>query len=251
MKILTLCFLLFSCPLLAEKPQFPPLELPSVQWKTIPPHASAQAETLKDEEIKAQFKLTSQRFKAKGFEIDKIDQFTMDGKLYSETVVYFKNENLIRVTADNYHTDAKMDIRYDQKQIYIHFVKKGESDFDVMDREPNIHLWFELHRLIKKNWDQLAKKQTIEFELLVPYIAKTFSFEINKVADEMIQNKPASRFSIQASNWLISKMMDPIFYSIEKQPPHRILFYQGPIGAIIKGEDKPKRVNGTQLWSYK
>ena len=91
---------------------------------------------------------------------------------------------------------------------------------------------------IAAHWNELIKGRTVKCRYIVPSRAETVGFEFKKHAESTRQGKPVIIIKMSPSSYLIAALVDPLFFTLEKDGDHRVLQYDGRTDPKVKAGTK-------------
>lgn len=103
------------------------------------------------------------------------------------------------------------------------FTSQGKLETDEEDIEPNMIVADMIGDHIRKNWDELAKGETIKFRFLLAERLETIGFKIFVDKEREVRGIPAVDIKMKPSSFIIAALTDPLIFTVEKNSPHRIL----------------------------
>lgn len=77
------------------------------------------------------------------------------------------------------------------------------------------------------HWDELNRGETVKFRYLVVPRLETIAFKLASESPGDFKGKKVIRIKMTPSSWVVSKMLDPLTFTVEADPPHRVLQYWG------------------------
>ena len=80
---------------------------------------------------------------------------------------------------------------------------------------------------IVKHWDELAGGKEVAFRCVIPSRLETVGFELVKESETDWHGKKVLRLRMKASNFFAARLVAPLFFMVESEPPHRVLEYTG------------------------
>ena len=82
-------------------------------------------------------------------------------------------------------------------------------------------------RFLAAHWDSLARGQKVACRCIVVPRQRTVGFTFRKEAETVWKGHDALELKMEPSSWLVSLVVDPLHFVVEKNPPHRVLQYTG------------------------
>ena len=104
---------------------------------------------------------------------------------------------------------------------------------------------------IAAHWDALAKGSAARFRYIVPSRKETVGFKLVKESETTWQGKPVVRLRMEPTSFIIAQLVDPIFFVVEKNDPHRVLEYIGRTTPLMKSGNKWKDVDAVTIFDWK
>jgi hypothetical protein len=80
---------------------------------------------------------------------------------------------------------------------------------------------------LASHWEALAHGEKITCRYIVIPRRETVGFTFSKTAESAWQGQPVLIIRMGASSPLVAALIDPLVFTIEKAPPHRVLQYSG------------------------
>ena len=77
------------------------------------------------------------------------------------------------------------------------------------------------------HWDELARGETMQFRYIVVPRLETIAFKLKRESAGELRGKKVVRIKMAPSSRLIAQFLDPLVFTVEADPPHRILQYWG------------------------
>jgi hypothetical protein len=124
------------------------------------------------------------------------------------------------------HPDPK---NPDRQKIFINHghVNDSKAKGTGDDLPQNTVIDDTLYPLILAHWDELLRGAIVKFHFVSLEWEKAFAFKLTKAADSILDGKWVVRIKMEPSSPIVARFMNPIYFSIEKDGPHRMLEYVG------------------------
>jgi hypothetical protein len=106
-------------------------------------------------------------------------------------------------------------------------------------------------RYVQAHWDSLNAGVAVKFRYVALERAETVGFKLVKEAETTWGNKPAIRIRMEPTSLIIAALVDPLYFTVEKNPPHRILSYVGRVTPKIEKEGKWKDLDAVTVYDWK
>ncbi len=99
-----------------------------------------------------------------------------------------------------------------------------------------------------KNLSQLQQGKTITFDLMLPIHLRAIEFRLQKRDDEVIDGTTYEVVSMEPSNFIFRKMVDPSYFYLSKTKPQQLIRYHG---RLLPANDQGKGVSGIMVYGNK
>ena len=103
---------------------------------------------------------------------------------------------------------------------------------------------------IESHWTILESGSVARFRYIVLSRKETVGFKLIKEADITWRGKSAVRIRMEPTSIIIAKLVDPLFFVVEKESPHRILEYTGRTTPLIKVGNKWKDLDAVSIFEW-
>ena len=160
-----------------------------------------------------------------------VQYFSKSGRLVLEEFGQFSKKPLcfqkLRVT--DYIKGRKESFVYGEKACLITFKRTSEARLKekrLRIIENTIHGTMMNHYL-KKHLNQLKEGKRVEFRLLVPSRLRTYKFYFILIGEKSLDNHECYVIKMKPSSIILKAMVPASFYTIQKNPPHLLLKYDG------------------------
>lgn len=100
------------------------------------------------------------------------------------------------------------------------------------------------------HWNELSRGESVNFRLIVESRLETVGFKFVKEADVNWNGKPAIRLRMEASNFVIAQLVDPLFFTVEKAEPHRVFEYVGRVTPKLRDGSKWKDLDARTVYDW-
>ena len=80
---------------------------------------------------------------------------------------------------------------------------------------------------LKDHWDALKDGASLKFRFAVIPRAETVGFRLTRQGDTTRDGVPAVVLRMEPASWIIARLVDPLFFTVEKGGQHRVLEYVG------------------------
>jgi hypothetical protein len=103
----------------------------------------------------------------------------------------------------------------------------GKKKTDSEDLKPDTLIGDMLPYFIVGHWSELARGQAVNFRFIASSRLETVGFKLVKEADVMWRGNPALRLRMEPSSVVIRQIVDPLYFTVERDGAHHVLEYVG------------------------
>jgi hypothetical protein len=103
---------------------------------------------------------------------------------------------------------------------------------------------------IASHWSVLEKGAPAKFRLLVLSRKETVGFKFVKESEATRKGVPVVRLRMEPTSFIIARLVDPLFFDVEKNPPHRILEYRGRTTPLVRNGNKWKDLDALCVYDW-
>ena len=177
--------------------------------------------------------------------LDKAGQLRLE-----ENEVFHTNSlDLIRFNLKDFKSGREEEFYKMQDKIVIRYKKDSQSDMKEKVKKQYSHL---LHGsmivlYIKKHIKEIGQDKKISVKLLVPKYLTAYGFVLKKIDETRINGRNCYAIKMYMSSWLLRAFVKPTYFYIEKDPPHRLLKFEG---IITPKADNGKSFRGIAAFKY-
>jgi hypothetical protein len=100
------------------------------------------------------------------------------------------------------------------------------------------------------HWDALARGDKVKCRYLVVPRRETLGFTFVKDKDTSYQGQGAILVRMEPSSRLLAALVDPLFFTIETNSPHRVWGYSGRTTPKIRSGNKWKDLDGVTVFDW-
>jgi len=182
-----------------------------------------------------------------------------DGKLAARERVSYEGDLLVSYELEELQIGAsgRAAIRHHPDN-----PSQGNIDF-VYTREPdgrpkshteglreNILVADMVGQFLASHWDTLERREKVKCRYIVVPRSETVGFTFAKDGDATRAGVPVIVVRMEASSALVAPLVDPLFFTIEKSPPHRVLEYTGRTTPKIQVKGKWKDLDALTVFDW-
>ena len=103
---------------------------------------------------------------------------------------------------------------------------------------------------LSAHWDDLVKGETVKCRYIAATRAETVGFKFAKHSESTWQGKPVVIIKMSASSVIIAALVDPLYFTMEKNGEHRVLEYDGRTTPKIKDGNKWKDLDAVTVFDW-
>jgi hypothetical protein len=184
-----------------------------------------------------------------------------DGVVICRENILYRSSQLVSYAMEDSRAGVRGSIVIDhgtkkrgEQQILLDYIEKrpsGPKIHQATERlEPNTLISDTIYPYILTHWDYLRQGTVVKFHFISLDPATTLNFRLVKEAETNWQGRAVVRIKMEASNFIVAHWINPIYFLIEKAPPHRIFSYIGRTTprALVDGAWKPMDAEAVFDW---
>ena len=103
---------------------------------------------------------------------------------------------------------------------------------------------------IVSHWTALDSGSAARFRYIVLSRKETVGFKLVKDIETVWNGKKAVRFKMAPTSFIIAQLVDPLFFVVEKNSPHRILEYTGRTTPLVRDGNKWKELDAQCVFDW-
>lgn len=157
-----------------------------------------------------------------------------DGKPAARERVVYDGTNLISFKLEEFQIGAVSSaiIRTNpanarEKQIAFEHAQASTRKSNVEKLQANILIGDMIAPFITANWRTLSEGATVKLRLVALSRTETVGFKLRKESEAVWKEKPVVHIRMEPSSLIVARLLDPLIFVMDKEPPHRILQYTG------------------------
>ena len=101
------------------------------------------------------------------------------------------------------------------------------------------------------HWAELSKGREVKCRYLVVPRKETVGFAFARHAESRWRGTPVVVIRMEPSSWIIRQIVEPLFFTVEKEGQHRILQYTGRTTPKIKSKGGWKDLDALSIFDWK
>jgi len=125
--------------------------------------------------------------------------------------------------------------------------KAGNTD----DLEKDTLIDDSIYPFILAHWDELMKGASVKFRFVSLEWERTFGFKLSKSAESVVDGKPVVTIRMDPTSMVVAHFMDPLYFTAEKDSPHRVIEYLGRTTPRIKNGKAWKYLDADTVFDWK
>ncbi len=184
-----------------------------------------------------------------------------DGKPAARERVVYEGDNLVSYELEELQTGARgrADIRRDTAVFAKGRIRFEYSKIAGLDAKPKV-----ASESLQKNtlvndmvgpflashWDALVSEQTVKCRYTVVPRMETVGFGFRKEAESKWEGRKVIVIKMAATSPVIAALVDPLFFTMEMNAPHRVLAYAGRTTPKIKSGGKWKDLDAFTVFDW-
>jgi hypothetical protein len=159
-----------------------------------------------------------------------------DGKPAAQEEVVYEGNNLVSFVLHEFQIGAEGSARIhyssaESAEPLIHFEYSKGSGVTTKARDealrPDTLIGDMIAPFLADHWDALIRGQKVRFRYIVVPRMETVGFTFLKEADSDPLNPETVLIRMEPTSRIIATLVDPLDFSVEKAPPHRVRQYDG------------------------
>jgi hypothetical protein len=103
---------------------------------------------------------------------------------------------------------------------------------------------------LKAHWDALQRGEKVQCRFLVIPRRETVGFTFVKDSESTWQGRSAVIVKMQATSIFVAELVDPLFFTLEKDAPHRVLRYTGRTTPKIRARGDWKDLDAVTVFDW-
>jgi len=163
-------------------------------------------------------------------------QFTTpDGKLAAVETVFYESNQLVSYGMKEFQANLSGSIEIGpepaqagQSRIRIGYAKALVPIQGAWQPlAPNTLIDDDLYPFMLAHWDDLMGGESVKFHFVSIEWQRTFNFRLVKTGENVVAGHNCEQIAMKPVGFLLSQVVNPLVFTVEKAPPHLILSYLG------------------------
>jgi len=164
------------------------------------------------------------------------DFYNPDGSLGAREKVRYERDRLARFDLEEGQTGATghavVELLANQRQRvqFQYTTRSGQSEKRRQKSETvreELLISDMLPGFMTRHWDELSRGEAVRFRYLVVPRLETIGFKLRRDTTAELDGRKVIRIKMEPTSALITRFVDPLVFTVEAEPPHRILQYWG------------------------
>jgi hypothetical protein len=184
-----------------------------------------------------------------------------DGKLAAREHVVYKGNALVLFELEETQSGGKGSARVfresgkgDLGKIEFDYTKGPDPNARTKPRSeplaPDVLVADMIGPFLRDNWERLARGEKVKCRYIVVPRRETVGFTFVKESDSTWHGRDVMILRMEPTSRLLSALVNPLFFTIEKQPPHRVLQYVGRTTPKIAAGSKWKDLDALTVFDW-
>lgn len=169
-----------------------------------------------------------------------------------QKVQYTHNE-LVEFEVDDFQTHQKSLVQTRDQELFFSQFQEGRSEPIKTSHEkysPNTLVTDQLSPYFRTHWQSLLQGETLPIRLIVPQRLETVGFDLYKENETTEEGTPAIVIKMKPSSFVISLLVKPLYFTVEKNEPHRTLKIVGRMPPKVKKHGNWKDLDASLIFQY-
>jgi len=180
-----------------------------------------------------------------------------NGNLASVERVEYQGDNLVSFELEELQTGARGSARIDRGAasgtIYFQYVTElgGTPKKDSETLQPDTLVGDMVGPFLARHWDALMGGREVKCRYITVARRETVGFTFIKTSETSADGQPAIIVKMTPTSRIIRAIVDPLFFTIQKESPHHVLRYAGRTTPKTKAGNKWKDLDAITVFDWK
>jgi hypothetical protein len=191
--------------------------------------------------------------------LDVVRKYTYpDGKVAALERVIYNGDMLVSYTLEDLQSGASGSAiikrsSNGQEGIAFEYRKDPGAKQKSANEElvPDTILADMLAPFVVSHWKALMLGEKVKCRYIVVMRRETVGFTFLKCAESIKDGKPVVTIKMEPSSAIIGALIDPLFFTMEKDAPHHILEYSGRTTPKVREGNSWKNLDGVTVFDWK
>jgi hypothetical protein len=184
-----------------------------------------------------------------------------DGKIAARESAVYEGDSLVSYDLEELQINARGTVKVlrDPKndsngKIFFEYVNSSDASAkkkaNTESLRPNTLINDTIAQFLAAHWDDLMKGETVKCRYIAATRAETVGFKFVKQSESSWEGKPVVIIKMSASSVIIAALVDPLYFTMEKNGEHRVLQYVGRTTPKIKDGNKWKDLDAVTVFDW-
>jgi hypothetical protein len=100
------------------------------------------------------------------------------------------------------------------------------------------------------HWEEINSGAVVRFRYLVVPRLETIGFKFTRESTGEFHGKKVVRVKMEPTSWVIAQILDPLLFTVESEPPHRVLQYWGRTTPKIRDGESWRDLDALSVFNW-
>lgn len=194
-----------------------------------------------------------------GAAVKTVREFTTpEGQVVARETAMYERDALVSYDLEELQIKARGQvklIRDPKKEATIDFKyisgNNTKTNVNTETLRPDTLIGDMIAPFLAAHWNDLMKGNDLKCRYIVPERAETVGFKFAKHAEKTVLGKPVVIIKMSPSSFVIAALVDPLYFTLEKDGEHRVLQYDGRTTPKLKDGNKWKDLDAVTVFDWK
>lgn len=180
-----------------------------------------------------------------------------DGKIAARERAVYEGDNLMSFELEELQINARgtaklqRDPKADGKISFEYATDNNtKKTANTESLRPDILVNDMIAPFLVAHWNDLMKGEDVKCRYVAAARAETVGFKFVKQSESTRDGKPVVVIKMSPSSFIISALVDPLFFTMETNGEHRVLQYDGRITPKLKDGNKWKDLDAVTVFDW-
>jgi hypothetical protein len=179
-----------------------------------------------------------------------------DGKIAARERAVYEGDNLVSYELEELQINARGTAKLqhnskgDGKIFFEYTTGNNKKTVDTESLRPDTLVNDMIGPFLAAHWDDLMNGEDVKCRYIAAARAETVGFKFAKYSDSMRDGKPVVVIKMSASSFIIATLVDPLYFTMEKDGKHRVLQYDGRTTPKLKDGNKWKDLDAVTVFDW-
>ena len=185
-----------------------------------------------------------------------------EGKLVAQERVHYEGDTMVSYELEDFQTGERGKAvigaeagKSSQRTIYFQWSKDEKSRNKPQTREEALRKDVLINDMVApfliSHWEELSNGREVKCHYIVLPRRETVGFTFTKEREESWTGRAVVILKMEPTSPIIAELVDPLYFTIEKEGPHRVLKYTGRTTPKIQSGKKWKDLDATTEFDWK